>query len=127
MTARARVLVADPSLEVSVIKLTARGNGVEMKIERSNPLKGVSGVFTLHRRSQRSCRAKGAGNAMQARYAEMLSDGRRLGRNLFGRAGSPILWAGRHWRLWLETLIFLRQHGGILLVESSTVPPRRNS
>ena len=39
------MLVADPALEVSVIELTARGKGVAMKIERSNPLKGVSGVF----------------------------------------------------------------------------------
>ena len=59
------VLVADPSLEVSVIKLTARGNGVEIKIERSNPLKGVSGVFTLHSTLAAVCRAKGAASAMQ--------------------------------------------------------------
>jgi aspartate dehydrogenase len=59
------VLVADPSLEVSVIELTARGKGVAMKIERSNPLKGVSGVFTLHSTLAAITRAKGAGRAMQ--------------------------------------------------------------
>lgn len=41
------ILVADPSLDVSVIEIEARGEGVEMKIQRSNKLKGVSGVFTL--------------------------------------------------------------------------------
>ena len=34
------VLFADPSLDVSVIQITARGKGVQMSIERSNPLKG---------------------------------------------------------------------------------------
>jgi len=41
------VLIADPRLDVSVIEIEARGRGVEMKIQRSNPLKGVSGTFTL--------------------------------------------------------------------------------
>jgi len=41
------VLVADPSLEVSVIEVEARGSGVEVKIRRENPMKGVSGVLTL--------------------------------------------------------------------------------
>jgi aspartate dehydrogenase len=41
------VLVADPSLDVSVIEIEAKGEGVEMKIQRANKLKGVSGVFTL--------------------------------------------------------------------------------
>lgn len=41
------VLIADPSLDVSVIEIEARGEGVEMKIQRANKLKGVSGVFTL--------------------------------------------------------------------------------
>ncbi len=59
------VLVADPSLEVSVIEVTARGQGVAMKIERSNPLKGVSGVFTLHSTLAAITRAKGPGGAMQ--------------------------------------------------------------
>jgi aspartate dehydrogenase len=59
------VLVADPSLEVSVIELTARGKGVEMRIERSNPLKGVSGVFTLNSTLAAVCRAKGARSALQ--------------------------------------------------------------
>jgi aspartate dehydrogenase len=59
------VLIADPSLDVSVIELSARGKGVEMKIERSNPLKGVSGVFTLHSTLAAIARAKGAAGAMQ--------------------------------------------------------------
>jgi aspartate dehydrogenase len=59
------VLIADPSLEVSVIEVTARGQGVSMKIERSNPLKGVSGVFTLHSTLAAITRAKGPEAAMQ--------------------------------------------------------------
>ena len=59
------VLIADPSLDVSVIELTARGKGVEMKIERSNPLKGVSGVFTLNSTLAAIARAKGSGSAMR--------------------------------------------------------------
>ena len=59
------VLIADPSLDVSVIELTARGKGAAMRIERSNPLKGVSGVFTLHSTLAAVCRAKGSGSVMQ--------------------------------------------------------------
>ncbi|HVM49288.1 MAG TPA: aspartate dehydrogenase domain-containing protein [Candidatus Acidoferrum sp.] len=59
------VLIADPGLDVSVIEISARGKGVAMKIERSNPLKGVSGVFTLNSTLAAVCRAKGAGGAMQ--------------------------------------------------------------
>ena len=59
------VLIADPSLEVSVIEITAQGKGVAMKIERSNPLKGVSGVFTLHSTLAAIARAKGGRNVMQ--------------------------------------------------------------
>ena len=59
------VLVADPSLDVSVIELAARGQGVAMKVERTNPLKGVSGVFTLHSTLAAITRAKGSGGAMQ--------------------------------------------------------------
>jgi len=59
------VLIADPSLEVSVIEITAKGNGVAMRIERANPLKGVSGMFTLHSTLAAICRAKGSGGALQ--------------------------------------------------------------
>jgi len=59
------VLLADPSLEVSVIELTARGKGAAMRIERSNPLKGVSGVFTLNSTLAAVCRAKGSGSSLQ--------------------------------------------------------------
>jgi aspartate dehydrogenase len=59
------VLIADPTLDVSVIEITAKGKGVAMKIERSNPLKGVSGVFTLNSTLAAITRAKGAGGAMQ--------------------------------------------------------------
>lgn len=41
------VLIADPSLEVSIIEVEARGGGVDVKIRRENPMKGVSGVLTL--------------------------------------------------------------------------------
>jgi len=59
------VLVADPALEVSVIELTAQGQGVAMRIERSNPLKGVSGVFTLHSTLAAISRAKGSGRVLE--------------------------------------------------------------
>ena len=59
------MLIADPSLEVSVIEITAKGNGVAMRIERANPLKGVSGMFTLHSTLAAICRAKGSGGALQ--------------------------------------------------------------
>jgi predicted dinucleotide-utilizing enzyme len=59
------VLIADPSLDVSVIELTAQGQGVAMRIERSNPLKGVSGVFTLNSTLAAITRAKGSGRTMQ--------------------------------------------------------------
>jgi hypothetical protein len=52
-------------LDVSMIELTARGKGVAMKIERSNPLKGVSGVFTLNSTLAAITRAKGSGGVMQ--------------------------------------------------------------
>ena len=41
------VLVADPALETSIIVVRARGGGVEVEVRRENPMKGVSGVFTL--------------------------------------------------------------------------------
>jgi predicted dinucleotide-utilizing enzyme len=59
------VLVADPALDVSVIEITAQGKGAAMRIERSNPLKGVSGVFTLNSTLAAITRAKGSGGAMQ--------------------------------------------------------------
>jgi aspartate dehydrogenase len=59
------VLVADPSLDVSVIEIVARGQGVEMTIQRSNPLKGVSGTFTLRSIWSCICRAKAGGMRMQ--------------------------------------------------------------
>jgi aspartate dehydrogenase len=59
------LLIADPSLDVSVIEITARGQGAALRIERSNPLKGVSGVFTLNSTLAAVCRAKGSGGAMQ--------------------------------------------------------------
>jgi len=59
------VLVADPSLDVSVIEITARGKGAATRIERSNPLKGVSGVFTLNSTLAAITRAKGTGGALQ--------------------------------------------------------------
>lgn len=59
------VLIGDPKLDVSIIEVTASGAGVALRIERSNPLKGVSGVLTL--RSVLGCvqRAKAHGLHMQ--------------------------------------------------------------
>jgi aspartate dehydrogenase len=59
------VLIADSSLDVSVIEIAAKGMGVTLSIERSNPLKGVSGVFTLNSTLAAVCRAKGSRGAMQ--------------------------------------------------------------
>jgi aspartate dehydrogenase len=59
------VLIADPRLDVSVIEIEAKGEGVEMKIQRSNKLKGVSGVFTLTSTLAAILRAKGARGALQ--------------------------------------------------------------
>ena len=59
------VLVADPGLEVSVIEIEMRGQGVEVKVQRSNPMKGVSGVFTLVSTLASICRAKGPRSGMQ--------------------------------------------------------------
>ena len=59
------VLVADPGLEVSVIEIEMRGQGVEVKVLRANPMKGVSGVFTLVSTLASICRAKGPRSGMQ--------------------------------------------------------------
>ena len=55
------VLVADPALEVSIIEIEARGQGVEIQIRRSNPMKGVTGVFTLVSTLASICRATAPG------------------------------------------------------------------
>ena len=59
------VLVADPALEVSVIEIEMRGQGVAVKVQRANPMKGVSGVFTLISTLASICRAKGPRSGMQ--------------------------------------------------------------
>lgn len=59
------VLVADPRLEVSVIEIEMRGQGVEVKVQRRNPMKGVSGVFTLVSTLASICRTKGPRSGMQ--------------------------------------------------------------
>ena len=41
------VLVADPSLDLSVIEIDAVGAGTRIHIERSNPIKGVTGKLTI--------------------------------------------------------------------------------
>jgi len=41
------VLIADPSLEESVIEIDAFGQGNRIHIERRNPIKGVSGKLTI--------------------------------------------------------------------------------
>ena len=57
--------MANPPMQVPVIEITAQGKGVAMKTERSNPLKGVSGVFTLNSTLAAMTRAKGSGGAPQ--------------------------------------------------------------
>lgn len=59
------VLIADPAIDVSIIEIEARGRGVHMQIERSNPLKGVSGVFTLRSILSGILRAKSKPAGMQ--------------------------------------------------------------
>jgi aspartate dehydrogenase len=59
------VLVADPGLGASVIEIEASGPGVRMRIERSNELTGVSGVFTLRSIWACLCRARAGGMPMQ--------------------------------------------------------------
>lgn len=59
------VLIADPALDVSVLEIEARGEGVELKIVRSNPMKGVTGVFTLASVQSSISRAKGPGGSLQ--------------------------------------------------------------
>ncbi|MBN1490976.1 MAG: DUF108 domain-containing protein [Phycisphaerae bacterium] len=54
-------LIADPSLDVSIIEIVARGPAAELKIERSNPLKGVSGIYTYRAIWSCICRAKARG------------------------------------------------------------------
>ena len=41
------ILIADPSLDVSVIEIDASGQGNQIHIERRNPIKGVSGKLTI--------------------------------------------------------------------------------
>ena len=59
------ILFADPSLNGSTIELEARGQGVEMRIQRSNPLKGVSGIYTLLSTLSGVLRAKGREHTLQ--------------------------------------------------------------
>ena len=55
------VLVADPALSESVIEVEARGQGVELLVERRNPLKGVSGILT--QRSALGCIRRACGGS----------------------------------------------------------------
>jgi hypothetical protein len=50
---------------VSAIEITAQGKGAAVKLEHSNPLKGVSGVFTLISTLAAITRAKGSGGLQQ--------------------------------------------------------------
>ena len=59
------VLVAIPGLDVSILEIEARGQGVEVVIRRSNPMQGVSGVFTLVAALSSICRAKGPEAGLQ--------------------------------------------------------------
>jgi len=59
------ILVADPALDVSLIELSARGQGVEIDIRRANPMRGVSGVMTLLSSLASICRIKAPGAGLQ--------------------------------------------------------------
>ena len=59
------VLVADPDLDVSLIELSARGQGVEIDIRRANPMQGVSGVMTLLSSLASICRVKASGAGLR--------------------------------------------------------------
>jgi aspartate dehydrogenase len=59
------ILVADPRLDVSLIELSARGQGVEIDIRRANPMQGVSGVMTLLSSLASICRVKAPGAGLQ--------------------------------------------------------------
>jgi aspartate dehydrogenase len=59
------ILIADPSLSVAVIEVHARGEDAEVRIERSNALKGVTGIFTLRAIWLSVCRARARGMNMQ--------------------------------------------------------------
>jgi aspartate dehydrogenase len=59
------ILIADPSLDMAVIEVLARGEGAEVRIERANALKGVTGVFTLRAIWLSVCRARARGMSMQ--------------------------------------------------------------
>ncbi len=41
------ILIADPQLTDSIIAVEAHGQGVDLRVKRTNPMQGVSGVFTL--------------------------------------------------------------------------------
>lgn len=58
-------MVADPSLDVAMIEVLARGQGAEVRIERSNQLKGVTGLFTLRAIWLSICRTRATGQHMQ--------------------------------------------------------------
>ena len=59
------ILVADPDLDVSLIELSAKGQGVEIDIRRANPMQGVSGVMTLLSSLASICRVKAPGAGLQ--------------------------------------------------------------
>ncbi len=58
-------MIADPSLDVAVIEVLARGQGAEVRIERSNQLKGVTGIFTLRAIWLSICRTRATGQHIQ--------------------------------------------------------------
>lgn len=59
------ILVADPAATDSTMEILARGNGVEMRLQRRNPLKGVTGVMTVRSLLGSVLRAKAPGLAVQ--------------------------------------------------------------
>jgi predicted dinucleotide-utilizing enzyme len=61
------ILIAEPGIDVSIIEIEARGKGVELKIERTNPMVGVSGTLTLYSAFASVCRAASPGRGMEIR------------------------------------------------------------
>ena len=54
------LLIADPNLQASIIELEANGDGAQIKLQRTNPMQGVSGVLTLMSTLASICRTTDA-------------------------------------------------------------------
>jgi len=61
------ILIAEPGIDVSIIEIEARGKGVELRVERTNPMVGVSGTLTLYSAFASVCRAASTGKGLEIR------------------------------------------------------------